>query len=124
MVSGSSGDLIGVAPTTFSHAEHTYSVKELKDIPNSEENVSVYFLHKKKLLSPLPITQEAKEILQGTTENMIKGKTSAEEMLAAIVEILVIFERLWQIILMKLSFKMDQLCRKTEPMAMATTIFL
>ncbi|XP_052236745.1 uncharacterized protein LOC127848363 [Dreissena polymorpha] len=107
--------LYSAAPTTTSHAEHTYSVKELKDKPNSEENVSVYFLHKKKLLSPLPITQEAKEILQETTENMINGKTSAEEMLAAIVEIPVILERLWQIILMKLSFEMDQLCRKTEP---------
>ncbi|KAH3751481.1 hypothetical protein DPMN_186040 [Dreissena polymorpha] len=48
------------APNTTSHAEHTYSVKEPKDKPKSDENVTVYFLHKKKLCSPLPITQEGK----------------------------------------------------------------
>ncbi|XP_060599721.1 uncharacterized protein LOC132753283 isoform X2 [Ruditapes philippinarum] len=103
-----------------SQAEHTYAAKSLSN--KSPDNLNFYHSHKKNVLCPLLISKESEELLKQTVDNMSRGIISAEEMLEAIVNIPLVFEKLWQVILLKISVEMDQLCSLRQPSVLRSKV--
>jgi hypothetical protein len=103
-----------------SQAEHTYAAKSLSD--KSPDNLNFYYSHKKNVLCPLLRSKESEELLKQTVDNMSQGIISAEEMLEAIVNIPLVFEKLWQVILLKISVEMDQLCSSRQPSVLSSKV--
>ncbi|XP_052809628.1 uncharacterized protein LOC128238094 [Mya arenaria] len=105
---------------TTSQAEHTYAANNLRD--KSPGNLNPYHSHKKNVLCPLLISKGSKELLEQAVNNMSQGIISAEEMLEAIVSIPLVFERLWQIIVLKISVEMDQICSLKQPSVLRSKV--
>jgi hypothetical protein len=105
---------------TTNQAEHTYAAKNLRD--KSPGNLNPYYSHKKNVLCPLLISEGSKELLKQAVNKMSHDIISAEEMLEAIINIPLVFEKLWQIILLKISVEMDQICSLKQPSVLRSKV--
>lgn len=105
---------------TTNQAEHTYAAKNLRD--KSPGNLNPYYSHKKNVLCPLLISEGSKELLKQAVSKMSHDIISAEEMLEAIINIPLVFEKLWQIILLKISVEMDQICSLKQPSVLRSKV--
>lgn len=103
-----SDHLYSAAIKTTSQAEHTYAAKNLSE--KSPGNLNPYHSHRKNVLCQLLISKESKELFKQTVDNMSQGIISAEEMLEAILNIPLVFEKLWKIVFLKISVEVDQSC--------------